>query len=506
MPNVRLLVLVGYFVAVVLLQRHLLHHPPEPSKTFVEYFTRCIYIILALAMPLIGPLIAYLWVDFYPLPLVFVVLFAIILPVGLLYLPWLWLMEVPKHRLFILLIALIIVLILMGILLWIFAFNKGNGITWALLPLLFFILVPPAFMLAVLYHWAPEVLPLSPEERRRSHLQATRLLTGFLSTFPRPTIMVEHGELQTRISGNPFTGTGPGLLVTEPHNAVALYQGTIIKDIIGPGVFFTGRSEIPTAVMDLQGQFRVTPGVEAQTRDNIRVRVPCSSIFRLEGSREPSAPGELWQYNKEAAQQAYLASEVNPAKQPTKLEAHRAHNWADLPLQEAAHRIQHVLKRYALDEIYAISDPQPDELPRLTIARDVREHVKTHMAAIGIAVTGGGVGNRIAPTDPKVVQQRSESWKAHKMQTIERDLGLGKAAAILEQNRVRSEVLVELVETLRKQIALLEKAGPQAAKGLIALRLLQTLDDIAQQPEVKAKLTKPTAETLTTLHRRASQS
>ncbi len=506
MPNVRLLVLIGYVMAATLLQRYLLHHPPEPSKTFVHYITRCIYILLALGVPLIGPLIAYFWVDFAPLPLVVVVLLAIVLPVGLLYLPWLWKMQVPKAMIFTVIAAAPILLTLMGILLWIYVANDGRGITWALLPLLYFILVPPAFMLAMLYHWSPEVLPLSQEERRASHLKSTSLITGFLSTFPRPIVVVEHDELQTRIPGNPFTGTGPGLLVTEPHNAVVLYQGTVANRVVGPGVIFTDRSENAVAVMDLRGQFRVTSGVEAQTRDNIRVRVPCSSIFRLQGSTEPTAPGELWKFDREAALQTYLASEVNPAKQPTKLEAHRAQGWADMPLHEAAYKIQHVLKRYPLDQIYAIAEPLPEELPRLAIAKEVREHVKAQMAAVGITVTGGGVGNRIAPIDSTVVQQRLESWKAHKMLTIELNEGQSKAAEISEQSRVRSEALVELTKSLQEQFAKLQDITPEEAKKLIALRLLHTLDDIAQQPEVQVHLPGATTQTLTALQHRANQS
>lgn len=506
MPNVRLLVLIGYVVAAFFLQRYMLYHPPEPSRAFVKYLARCVRIVLALGVPLISPLIAYLWVDFAPLPLVIVVLLATVLPLGLLYVPWLWRIQVPKPLFFTVIVALIVLLVLLGILVWVYGSNDGRGITWALLPMLYFILIPPAFMLAMLYIWAPAILPLSPKEQRSSHLPATRLITGFLSTFPRPVVVVEHGELETRIAGNPFVGTGPGLLVTEPQNAVVRYRGTVADRVIGPGVFFTERGENFPAVIDLQGQFRATSGIEAQTRDNINVRVPCSSIFRIQGSTEPTETGILWTYNPEAALRAYLATEVNPARQPSKLEAHRTLNWADMPLHEAGYMIQHVLKRHTLDQIYAIKDPQPEELPRLAIAKEVREHVIAQMAAIGIQVTAGGVGNRIVPTDPAIVKQRLESWKAQKMQIIELDRGKAKAKEIEEQGRVRSEALVELTKNLQKEIEGLQGIESEEAKKLVTLLLLQTLDEIAQQPEIKAHLPATTTETLAALQHRASQS
>ncbi|HXK42928.1 MAG TPA: SPFH domain-containing protein [Anaerolineae bacterium] len=506
MPNVRLLVLIVYVVATYLIQRHMLHHPLEPSRTFVDYLTRCIRIVLTLGVPLIGPLIAYFWVDFFPQPLVIVVLLALVLPLALVYLPWLRLMQVPKWTLFAIPVLMFTMITIGGILGWLLLFNEGRGITWALLPLLYFILIPPLFMLGILYYWAPELLPLSPEERQQSRRQAAQLLTGFLSTFPRPVITVEHGELQTRIPGNPFTGTGPGLLVTEPHNAVVLYQGTVAKKVVGPGVIFTGRAEIPRAVIDLQDQFRVNPNIEAQTRDNIRVRVPCSSIFHIRGSTKPTRPGEPWTYDAEAALQAYLAAEVDPAKQSSKLEAHHTINWADMPLNEAAYRVRHVVKRYPLDQLYAVTEPLPgNELPRVHIAREVREHVTAQMAAIGITVTGGGVGNRITPLDPAVVTQRLESWKASTMLKIEQHRGEAEAAEIIEESRVRSQALIELTQSLQQQLSALRGAPPEAARRLIALRLLQTLDDIARQPEVREHLSGTASETLTALQRRASQ-
>lgn len=502
---IRLLILVGYVVAAAVAQRYMLHNPPKIGAAHVHPVARNFHFILALAMPLITPLSVYLWIDYSPLHPAIIVILAVLLPVCLLYIPWMRVMKVPTHPFFILVMSFVVVFSAAPILYWLLLAEGKSALTFSLLPLLFFILAPPAFTLALLYHWAPRMLPLSPAEIRTSHHKAAQLLTGFLTTGPRPAVMIVDRKLETRIQGNPFVGTGPGLLITEPEYAVVRYQGTSVKDVIGPGVIFIERGEIPKYVMDLQGQFRPDKGITAQTRDNIEVLVPCSSIFKLKDSKPPTQPGVPWEYDRNAALQAYLAAEVNPDKRATPLDAHEAHSWTKLPLQEASHHLRHLVKRYSLDELYAIIEPRPGELPRLTIAREVRQHVEQQMANNGIKVYGGGVGNRIIPADPTVVEQRIENWKAHKLHILESNRGKIKAEYVREQGRARSDVLRELLELILQQYNTLQQTSAQARLSFIVLQLLETLDKIAQQPEVKASLSKPTSEILTVLQRRARE-
>jgi len=116
------------------------------------------------------------------------------------------------------------------------------------------------------------------------------------------------------------------------------------------------------------------------------------------------------------------------------------------------------------------------------------------------------VGNRITPLDPAVVTQRLESWKASTLLKIEKHRGEAEADKITEQSRVRSQALIELTDNLQQQLSALRGASPEAARRLIALRLLQTLDDIAHQPEVREHLSGTASETLRVLQHRASQS
>lgn len=504
---IRAFIFIGYVVATTILQKRLQRRPPKPSGEYIHPFTRNLQLLLALSVPLFMPLIAYLWIGFTRLNPVAIVILAILAPVGL-FIPWMRRMKVPDHPFFLLFMVLLTGFMVLPLLYQVVLIENGAGLDFTLLPLLFFLLAPPAFMLGLLYHWAPRVLPLDPTKLSQTeYQQATQLLLGFLSTGPRPSMVVVKGKLNTRIRGNPFVGTGPGLLITGPEHAVVLYQGPRANKVVGPGVYFTQASEIPRYVMDLQGHFRSIKGISAHTRDNLEVLVPCSSVFKIQGSEPPDNPQALtpWKYDSEAALRIYLAAEVNPQRKASPLEAHEIHPWTEMPLQEAIHHLQHLIKRYSLDELYAITEPRPGELPRLAIARALKQRLTERMAVIGITVVTCGVGNRITPADPQVVAQRIENWKAHKLHLLENMRGKIKAEYVREQNRARSEVLRELLEIVLEQFKKFQEAGLETRRGFIALQLLETLDAIARQANVQASLPPPTKELLATLQHRAAE-
>ncbi len=494
--------LLGYILATFFLQRYLQEHPPEAGKTFVPFISRPFYALLWMALPLLGPLTALLWINVSPLPILLLFALFIILPLFLVFLPWLWWTKVQGTRFFAMFLAMVLALPLPLLVVWLME-QSHRAMVWdsTLIPLLWFILVPPVFMLFLLYFLAPRLLPLPQGEQEKHRRQAAQLLTGFFTRFPKPAIVVREGKMQTRIKGNPFTGTGPGLIITEPENAVLLRGSSDIKRAVGPGVIFTGRGEVAFSVIDLQRQFRVTKEVEALTRDGILVKVPCSSIFQIRGPEQPLRLGHPWPYRKSAAITAFLAAEVNPqGKSP--LEAHKARSWIDLPLQLAVHRLKQVIAKYSLDELFAIRGRLPEKLPRLAIARTVREFVKQEMAEIGINVVGGGVGNRIVPVDEEVLKQRIDSWKATQMRKIMVNKGKAEAEYLKQLEKVRGNALEELIDSLRQQSDMLQAAGPDTSMLLITLRLLETLEGIARDPHIEPLLPESTKSVLATLRRR----
>ena len=180
-----------------------------------------------------------------------------------------------------------------------------------------------------------------------------------------------------------------------------------------------------------------------------------------------------------------------------------------MPLQAASHKLQQVVARYSLDELYSTNPASDKGLKRLSIAKEVREFVIQEMLNRGIQVTGGGVGNKIVPTDPDVVKQRVEAWKANWICKTMMNQGATKVNYTKQMERVRSNLLRELLENIKPQVEGLREAreaGEKISANIVVLRLIEMLEGLAHDPQVKPLLPESTLPFLDTLHQRALES
>jgi len=512
---IRLLILAGYLAGLYFLRRYLRENPPTFDGKFVYPETRPFKALWYLSGPLLLPLLALAWIFAPPISLLLWLYLALILPLLTLFLPWIWRWGVRMEiSLLIIAIGFLIGVPLIIALLWIVVAGPLH-LSPALLPALFFILSPPAFMLFLLYRWAPQILPLAEEEQETHRQDVAKLLTAFWTTFSKPGIVVVNGKAQTRVKGNPFLGVNPGLLITEPENAVVLRDGSKILNIVGPGVFFVGYkgtnyegANVIHDVIDLYKQFRVEKEVLAITKDGIAIHAPISSIFTINGAYPPKEPGENWHYRKSAAYIALIASEVNPEGR-TPLEAHLAHSWKDIPLQVAQDRLKQLIARYTLDEIYGTREPAPDELLRKRLGVEIKQHIRDKVRKIGIHVSGGGMGNKISPVDPEVTRQRIESWKANLMRQVTINNSEIEAAYLTQLGRIRGTMLSEILRKLTEQSerfqGLTDTKRDQALAMFLKLRLMETLEEIARNPEVEPLLSETAMLEVKRRHNRASE-
>ena len=205
-------------------------------------------------------------------------------------------------------------------------------------------IAPPLFSVWLLANWAPRVVPLEGRVERRA-FQALALILSFFTGGPKSTWVVEDGAVHTRIAGNPWSGAGPGLLITEPENIVVLKSGSEIARVAGPGVVLTQRSEMPFRVVDLRNQIR-SARITAITRDGIEVRAPVSSLFGVNRGPSEVQLREPWPYRSQGdVLQALFAEEVDPSGRSF-LDAHMAHPWEDIPAKIAAHKLEQAISFY----------------------------------------------------------------------------------------------------------------------------------------------------------------
>lgn len=479
-----LVTIIAYPLASYFLERYLRQHPPKTSGEFVYVDARFLQAAARITLPLwLLLLTGLMWSLSTALPAIWV--FSLLFGVPLLIVGvWLWRLEIGTSFIMAPIIGMLVLLVLLGVL----ASGHLNRLDATVLPLLFFILAPTIFMLYLLSQWAVDFIPVRAEEKDAHRIEAAQLVASLFTTFPKASTIVEHGKTKTSIEGNPFVGTGPGLLITEPENAVALRDGSSVKRFVGPGTVFTGRADVPFATLDLRSQFRVTR-IETTTKDGIPVRLPCSSIFQVD-----PGPGALqlhkpWPYSSKAAYLTLLAgAEVNPA---TGEDKYQATPWKELPLRTATYKLRQVVAQYTLDELFATIKQAPDKLPRHVITGEMRPYVDAEMLKKGIRVTGGSVGAKITPVDERVVKQRIENWKAHWSHVLTINQSKIDAEYLIQLRRVRSKMLGKMLAEMLKQSQLLVDDG-QTSRSLVAMYLLDSLEDIARNPGLEPLLPEAT--------------
>jgi hypothetical protein len=377
----------------------------------------------------------------------------------------------------------------------------------------------PFFLTVLLTLWSRKVVPL-PSGLRGASGQAVKVILGYFTSFPKPTWVVEDGQLQTRIVGSPFLGSGPGTLVTEPENVVLLKTAAEVTRVVGPGVAFVSPMVTPAQVVDLRNQIRSTT-VSATTRDGIEMAIPVSSLFRVDRGLKPITLKQPWPYrNARSVFHVVFGAEVDPSGRSSH-ELHAANAWEDRLLTVAAHKAKQAISFYSLDQLYAPPSPSvlpnhyslqdtlglspvtcPDDpLLRSTIGKFVQRAVRQVFAAEGVEILGGSIGNKIVPLQRDVTDQRVKKWKAafeSKMKDWQINLQEKRLRDLNVRQRARGLAVVEVATQTSGRLANLD---PDMKRNIRAYELLYTLISVAQNPDVRKQLPDSAVPTLEKLMR-----
>jgi hypothetical protein len=506
-----------YVAAFIALRNYLRDRPPHFEGKYVYEFERLGQALVRMWGLLLWPLLGLIWIGTMPIPALTIAILSFLIPLDifLVFFTIAGVLEPPSGSIIDRLFSWVPTVFFIFITLLIFlSLVRYTFSLWQFMVFLAFVTIPPA-LAAILTMWAaPNIIPAGLDYP----MPALRLLqhfTGFFTTFPKPSWIVEDGEVKMRIKGHTFSGVGPGWLMTEPENVVVIKGGTDIRRIVGPGVLFTEATESPHQVIDLRNQIRISR-VDARTQDGIEVNLPISSLFRIDpGYKTITLEGleneEPWPYrNKRDIYQIVFYEEVDPTGK-TPLEAHQVRPWDDIPLKAAINRVKQVIPEYNLEQLYSIVPesgdidpvsgkviPETGNLTRTTIAAKVRETVRAAVEPLGFEILGGGIGNKIVPTNPDVVKQRVEAWKAGWMSKVIDWKTEAQVQNLKDLSRIRSDARVELLSRILQQTSL-ELEDRDNASRYVAQLLLENLLHLARNSQVKEFLPETALPTLAQL-------
>ena len=397
---------------------------------------------------------------------------------------------------------------------------------WKLIFFCVIVLLHPCIAVLTFAFTAPQVIPCPSPNPLLKLKNSLDLIASFFTSFPKSVWTIQDGQMVTRISGNPFFGSGPGWLLTEPENVAILGNGFELTRVAEPGVVVTKDSESPYRIVDLRNQKR-SMNVIAVTRDGIEVNVPIWFSFRINsGPRRPTLQSP-WPIHRRDVYQAVFAEVVDPDGK-TPLDEHLTHPWEDLPLKIAAYKLKQAVGYYSLFQLYEDgSTPEmqvihkrvadslglnsPDDieygLTRTTISRLVLESVRQMLIPHGFFIYDGGVENSIVPLSKELTRQRVEAWKTRwisKVMHWQAEMHTNRNETISEKigDGVALGMVDSLIEDTYHTAQSVDGVGP---KDTVVRSLLSGLLDLARIPEVESLLPESVLPTLLRLQREGEE-
>ena len=387
------------------------------------------------------------------------------------------------------------------------------------------VLLHPCISVLTFAFTAPKVIPCPLPNPLLQFKNSLQLLTSFFTSYPKSVWAVQDGQIVTRVPGNPFYGSGPGWLLTEPENVAILGNGYKLTRIEEPGVVLTIDSESPHRIVDLRNQKR-SMDVVAVTRDGIEVNIPISFSFRIDsGPRNPRLQ-KPWPVHRRDVYQAVFAEVVDPDGK-TPLDEHLTHPWEDLPLKIAAYKLKQAVAFYSLFQLYEestttdvqvihkrvaealevnFSEQTVQGLTRSVIGRLVLASVRQMLKPHGFYIYDGGVGNSIVPLSKELTRQRVEAWKTRwisKVMHWQAEMHTNSNEAIPEIDDESAlgfidSLIEETYQTARSVDAL-------SSKKAVAASLISSLLDLARIPDVEPLLPESVLPTLLRLQKEGEE-
>ena len=345
-----------------------------------------------------------------------------------------------------------------------------------------------------LWRFSGRLLPLEDNRQRR---RAFRSLLTFTAGTNYPYYVVENGKPEERVGGNPFgmLFAGPGIVITEPHQAAVITDGMEIKKIATPGLTFTSLFERVGQIVDLRPQLKAFD-VDAITKDGIRIRVLTFVFFKIRSPNLP--PGRFWA-DGESEDAIFSAVRAQPVE-----EAERR-DWDDLVPMVAERSLQDIISRYRCNKLCAGNQPDwlpHEEIPFEVIKRELRDQLRHAMAlrCEGIQILGAGIAN-LAPVEGSVMQQRIENWRTEWTRKMMAQMGEGATEAMRRVSQARAQGQAEVIRILSREAEHMDAVDRDILADVLVLRLLEALESMARRPSVQQLLPPEATETMKYLRR-----
>lgn len=350
--------------------------------------------------------------------------------------------------------------------------------------------IPGALLLPALAHlffWASVVLvsqslfPVTSWEKRRGAIVA---LASFIGGYHRPTYVIESGRADERISGEPSSRFGAGIIRVGVAQAAVLETATQFSRVIGPGVTFIGRLESVKTIVDLHSQSR-SAEVRALTKDGVPLQVPVYCLFRIASGGVAQATRDDFPFSSRTIGRVVYSQDGIDSD-------NESYSWDDYALQLTVSRLQEILARFRLDQLFA---PHiPDHVPRLMLASLLDTAVRNDLSKREIELLSADFGTFELP---EVIQdQRIASWRTEWATRGEEARAAAETDASRSIQSARAAGQSELVQGMINGLAAAQGLAGIEPADLITWQLLNAMESLSADPLLQSLIPQETVNAL----------
>ena len=112
----------------------------------------------------------------------------------------------------------------------------------------------------------------------------------------------------------------------------------------------------------------------------------------------------------------------------------------------------------------------------------------------GIKIPGGGISNLMPADEDTVFNQRITSWQAQWQRKRLERLGVAEAQAERLIGQTRAQVQVEMIQSISEALAEVATNDKEVIFNTVALRFIESLNQMIAQPQVVEHLPPGTTE------------
>lgn len=283
---------------------------------------------------------------------------------------------------------------------------------------------------------------------------------------------------------------GPGRIAVSIGDAVVTERNGRFERVLGPGLHNLGRFEYPYAVIDVRPQERETDSAALVTSDGIEVTIAISVTFQIDPGEEIPTKNEPFPFDRDAVRRAAYAE--------TNVGELEINTWESLPLIVAVDQLRDIVAEYRFDELI-FSDQAGIHIHRM-LRSEMERRLQAVLRNHGIVVRGTRLGTLRPPE--QVTQQHIDVWRAY-WDNQQRLRQVEQTARAMERAEViRAEAEATLIQAIVEGLQRVQRSGRGVkSKEIVALRLIETLENVVHQSEELVPLPDELLPTLENLRR-----